>query len=292
MTATIGADPEFFVSYYNDDSGNEGTIPCVGIIEGTKEEPFSLGDGFFTHEDNVAVELGIPPQTTQGGFADAIMHGKEMIIQLLDENHGGPSHYLDCMAEYSFHPDDLQSEQAKHFGCEPDYNAYETGKMRTMPRATKLSNYRHAGGHIHIGGEFKCPPFVAALFADCYLYLWPALSYPEARPASTLDTERRSQWYGRPGVFRPKPYGIEYRTPSNWWCENRGKAQMMGRQALRLSRFLEGTSSTALREMVRSIRWLDVQRLVETLRTFGGQDQWIGEVSAVLDDLRRVGVPI
>jgi hypothetical protein len=32
------------------------------------------------------------------------------------------------------------------------------------------------------------------------------------------DGFQRKAIYGKAGAFRKKPYGVEYRTPSNWWC--------------------------------------------------------------------------
>ena len=34
------------------------------------------------------------------------------------------------------------------------------------------------------------------------------------------DTQRR-ELYGQAGCFRPKPYGVEYRTLSNYWLKSR-----------------------------------------------------------------------
>jgi hypothetical protein len=31
------------------------------------------------------------------------------------------------------------------------------------------------------------------------------------------DGEERKKLYGKAGAMRIKPYGVEYRTPSNWW---------------------------------------------------------------------------
>jgi hypothetical protein len=39
----------------------------------------------------------------------------------------------------------------------------------------------------------------------------------------TLDWDRdriRRSMYGKAGAYRPKPYGIEYRTPSNKWVSH------------------------------------------------------------------------
>ena len=46
---SFGSDPEYFVI-------NESTkkiVSSINIIEGTKEEPETLGDGFFILKDNI-----------------------------------------------------------------------------------------------------------------------------------------------------------------------------------------------------------------------------------------------
>jgi hypothetical protein len=221
---TIGADPEFFLySYagdYDHDEGEEGYIPCVGIVPGTKENPYDLGDGYFCHEDNVALEVGIPPTENPYQFADSIASVKNMVMdQFLD----------DMRAELCFQPAvtfesrQLDSPQAQQFGCEPDYDAYTNGKVRTVPMDMFASNMRFAGGHIHIGGQFNCPPFVAALFADVFIGLANAV---RKQPYYSDALKQRGQWYGKPGIFRPKSYGIEYRTPSNFWCQSHDLSSM------------------------------------------------------------------
>ncbi len=40
-------------------------------------------------------------------------------------------------------------------------------------------------------------------------------------PAIILDKDKvRTRNYGKPGNFRPKPYGMEYRTLSNFWIND------------------------------------------------------------------------
>jgi len=257
----IGADPEFFLySYaneYDHDEGEEGYIPCVGIVPGTKENPHQLGvPGFFAHEDNVALEVGIPPVANPLKFADNIAKVKKMVAdQFLNDMHVE----LVYQSAVQFRPEQLESQQAQQFGCEPDYDAYTNGKVRTVPTKFGDDQLRFAGGHIHIGGNFNCPPFVAALFADVFIAM-PNLV--RQQPYYSGLQQGRGNWYGKPGIFRPKPYGIEYRTPSNFWCQNHDLSAQIGEQALRLGRYLCDNNATTLRQAVQAIDWLAVQTML------------------------------
>jgi hypothetical protein len=247
MSITIGADPEFLLYQYREeeydeyeDSYSESEyIPCVGIVPGTKEEPHPLNDaGIFCHEDNVAVELGIPACVTPGDFRDQLVLAKTLLYEQFLRDEG---YELTYISSREFPARQLQSDQAKAFGCEPDFDAYTNGKARSVPLEVTTGNTRFAGGHVHIGGQFNCPPFA------------------------------RKLWYGRPGIFRPKPYGIEYRTPSNWWLRSEQYMLQMGHQAIHLGRYLENTSAIDLRSAVGQIPWLDVQDFLQY--TPGNQEE-------------------
>jgi len=266
MTLSIGADPEFFL--YNTTSSpspldggllnmSHQYIPAVGIVPGTKQEPTQLGDGFFCHEDNVTVELGIPPTSEATTFGRYIMEAKKRV----SDKFLTPQNYeLRALASVVFSAHDLTSAQAKNFGCEPDFDAYTNGEIRKIPEFFKTTHTRYAGGHIHLGGDFNCPPFVAALFADLIITL---PSYCIRRgPQFNKRWRDRAMHYGKPGIFRPKPYGIEYRTPTNWWCAEMRDARNMGSSAILLCRTLENTNATDLRKIVRSVPWADVHEFL------------------------------
>ena len=53
---------------------------------------------------------------------------------------------------------------------------------------------------------------------------------------------KRREYYGMPGLFRPKKYGliggVEYRTPSNLWLADKESIEAMMTNALSLERVL------------------------------------------------------
>lgn len=291
MTVSIGADPEFFLydprarqidavidgeEPERDEDGEyiepepPGYVPCVGLIPGTKENPHQLDGppGYFCHEDNVSLEVGFPPSSNPRHFVDHIMHVKRMVQEQFLDTLG---YDLAVIPSITFRSDQLTSTQARTAGCEPDYDAYTSGKARTIQSQLMLENVRYAGGHIHLGGDFNCPPFVVALFADIFLSLRfigssnnsnETLSKPRGASFYCPDWRKRAEWYGKPGIFRIKPYGIEYRTPSNWWCRSNRPARAIANSAISLCTFLENNNATKLREIVRNIDWLAVQNFL------------------------------
>jgi len=311
MTGTLGADPEFQL-YDGESSTRDGyhgrIIPCVGIIKGTKENPYDLGNGYAVHEDNVAVELNIPFVVAgkTRAFSSNIMEGKSRILDLLNntkpadlppglKKRGKPSkrgfetslpfslqttttatnerigrasnerYRLMTGGARAFMESDLESKQAQHFGCEPDYDAYTAGKVRHLTnQLDHVKQYRFFAGHLHLGGEFNCPPFVAALVSDVIITI-PSL-YPvkdtKARVIMTQHNDIRKTWYGKAGIFREKPYGIEYRTLTNDWCGSAQQCEIIAERAFRCIHWLEHTTATKIRTAVADTNWLEVQELI------------------------------
>jgi hypothetical protein len=196
MSFTIGADPELF--FVNKDSK---FISIVGLIGGTKEEPMPIGNGCAIQEDNVAAEFCIPACTSEEMFIQSIQYSLND-INLRAEKLGLSLATL--VASTSFDVDQLRTRKAQEFGCEPDFNAY-TKKTNPRPRA-KDKTLRSAGGHVHVGTDLNQIDIIRTM--DLYLGV----------PSLLVDNdEQRRQLYGKAGSFRPKPYGVEYRTLSNFW---------------------------------------------------------------------------
>jgi hypothetical protein len=108
-----------------------------------------------------------------------------------------------------FDKDQLTTAGALTFGCDPDFNAWDYGSANPRPRSRNKA-LRSAGGHIHI----EAPELDK-------LELTKAMDLFVGVPMLSFDTDaRRRELYGKAGAFRPKSYGIEYRTASNAWLQS------------------------------------------------------------------------
>lgn len=263
----VGADVEAFL--YNTET--KKYVPCVGVLPGTKDKPHPLPDldkGYAVQEDNVMAEFNIPPQTHPKRFAAAIQTAINGVSAMLP-----PDHKLIFRPSVKFLAKDLTSKQAMLFGCDPDFDAYTGGTMRKPLDATGLL-HRGAGGHIHLGGNFQCPDFVAALFADLFLGVFCGLRD---------TTSERAKFYGQPGIYRPKPYGIEYRTPSCEWAKDPETRRWVSNNAVRLTQWLTKTDPVQLQKVFRNFnQWTSVRAFMT-----GEHD----DSQAIIDAAIRAGVP-
>ena len=117
-----------------------------------------------------------------------------------------------CKASMIVNEDQLQSDEAKMFGCSVDYNAY-TEEPNPKPKGER-TNLRSAGFHIHIGYD-NCNVDTSLTLIK---YLDMYLGVPSVLKDS--DTKRRSL-YGKAGCFRLTPYGLEYRVLSSYFLSNK-----------------------------------------------------------------------
>ena len=196
----IGSDPETFLQ-----SKTGEFISSVGLIGGSKDEPMPIGDGCSVQEDNVTVEFNTPPTNDVKEFVRVINYNLNWITKRAAEL--GLAVINTPSARFS--DEQLDTKGAQTFGCEPDFNAWRAGDANPRPR-TQDASLRSAGGHIHIEApELDKLELVKAmdLFVGAQMVEF------------DKDTERR-KLYGKAGAFRPKEYGVEYRTASNAWLQS------------------------------------------------------------------------
>lgn len=208
---TIGADPELFLV-----TPNGKFISAIGLIGGTKAMPRGIEKGCAVQEDNVAVEFNIPPATSVDEFIGSINHALEYLTNHVVEK----GLLLSVTASKVFDKDQLEHPKAKAFGCTPDMNVW-TKQQNDPPKPDK--ELRTCGGHIHFGGLKRLDRWQLGRWCDMTLAL-PSVLEDE-------DTQRRSM-YGKAGCIRIKPYGIEYRTLSNYWLRDENTMRTVYNRAL------------------------------------------------------------
>lgn len=157
-----------------------------------------LPEGFTLQEDNVALEFGVPPAASAEEF---IFNTRKVMQEGLKALPGERFSRLSCVV---FPKEEMNHPSAHVFGCEPDFNAW-TGEENSKPQPPHPF-MRSAGGHVHI--ETQQDKFNVIRACDLFLGV----------PSVLMDkgTERR-KLYGKAGACRPKSYGVEYRTLSNFW---------------------------------------------------------------------------
>jgi hypothetical protein len=232
---TVGADPELFFR------NQEKLISVVGILGGSKTNPYPIGNGCAIQEDNVAAEFCIPPANDAKEFVASIN------FALSDINNRAAKLGLTLAAltaSGEFSKDQLNNRQARTFGCDPDFNAY-TGEPNPRPRSdNKL--LRSAGGHVHVGTDKDIVDVVQTL--DLLLGV----------PSVLIDKdEERRKLYGKAGCFRPKPYGVEYRTLSNFWIWDNKTIEWVYHRV--------GEAISFCDEFIKEVSPEETQRIVNTI---------------------------
>lgn len=212
----IGADVEVFIK---DKTTNE-IVSAEGFIKGTKKNPFVFSEHsrhFATSLDNVMAEFGIPPAKTKEEFCNNLKISMDYISSILPENLctvAFPAAELD----YKW----LTTKSARTFGCEPDFNAYTLNF--NPPPMSIISNLRSAGGHLHLGYENPFPIFDMDYYSvdSQRSEIVKALDLFIGVPSVILEPDnKRKELYGKAGAFRPKEYGLEYRTVSNFYLNSK-----------------------------------------------------------------------
>lgn len=201
---TVGCDPELFLM-----RPDGKFISSIGLIGGSKLVPRPVKGGGAVQEDNVAVEFNIAPADKVETFVSRISH----VLEYLTAYAGEKGLLLSVTAAKSFDEDQLKDPKALAFGCETDFNAWT--KQPNDPPKAEDKKLRTTGGHVHIGGVEELDKIQLVRWCDVIMGC-----------SSVLEDDiegslKRRELYGKAGCFRPKPYGVEYRTLSPYWIQDK-----------------------------------------------------------------------
>lgn len=210
---TIGTDPEIIL--FRDGapiSAQRAKVP------GKKGMPVHFGELGAIHRDNALLELNVPPSVSEDEFVrrhQGLLEFVQTKVKGVDYYHSASVHYL---------PEDMRHPEVLNFGCEPDDCVW--GERPPISSAAALDSFRCAGGHVHIGYSSPNDETNAAVVRACDLFL--------GVPSLFMDNDReRRNLYGQAGKYRTKPYGVEYRTLSNFWLWNESYMRWVFRNAQR-----------------------------------------------------------
>jgi hypothetical protein len=199
---TVGSDPEFFLQ---DKSGR--VVVSQGIVPGTKDRVQLLRNG-AVHRDNVLCELNPKPAATEEEFSSNVLALMDEVTRKILKPKGVS---LLVKSSHIFSMSELMSAEARTFGCSGDAGIWDRIHPPTPPQLS--GRVRGAGGHIHIGLTGLKPKQIRPLVKTLDLLV--------SVPLVLIDPDKnRRKFYGQAGRYREKPYGIEYRTPSNAWCSS------------------------------------------------------------------------
>jgi hypothetical protein len=200
MKISTGSDPEFFIT----DTQGHIVSSHTAKVRGDKTRPYPLECGFM-HRDNVLLELNVPPSTSEEEWVNNHLNCLAQATSEISDNY---KYKVADIASIYMDKEELWHPEAMIFGCDADFNAWLGGSKNPSPQQD--GTLRSAGGHIHIGYDNPEHELTLRIVKACDLFL--------AVPSLLMDPDTtRRQLYGKAGCHRIKPYGVEYRTLSNFW---------------------------------------------------------------------------
>lgn len=217
---TIGTDPEFFIVHT--DSG-EPYSP-IAFTTGTKNKPEELGNGYALMMDNLTLEGNVPPAKSKKEFIDNFNHLKKLIYRVIADFHC----QIYSVGELEFADTLSNSKQGQEYGCSSVNYAWQdifdiiSGDILSIPKSSpnfRNSNIRTAGFHIHIGYTIKKGWFPKSAYDNIIAKLFDLFV---TIPSNIIHTEPyRLSKFGYPGNYRNKDYGVECRTLSSYFTQEK-----------------------------------------------------------------------
>lgn len=204
----VGADPEIFM--FKDGK----PISAHNMIPGDKKHPHKVPFG-AVQVDGLALEFNIDPAKDEHEFVNNLT----AVMATLKEMVPGYDLRAIPVAEFGAKYLSEQPQEALELGCEPDFCAWTNGGVN--PRPNGAADFRTGAGHVHIGWTNDVDPHDPQHMEACVMAA-KQLDWALGLGSLMFDQDKkRRTLYGAAGCFRPKPYGVEYRTLSNAWLQSK-----------------------------------------------------------------------
>lgn len=218
----IGADPEFFVRR------NGHFVPAHDFNLGTKLSPLKTPNG-SVQVDGLAMEVNVKPAETRQQFVKNTMLVMTDLMNLIHMKDPLYTLAAEPCVDIGINKMSSLPPYALELGCERDYNAY-SGIPNGRPDMN--CTFRTGSGHLHLGWTENQPIINNLRHMVTCRRLTIQLDYFVGLTTLLFDQDnRRRQLYGKAGAHRVKPYGLEYRVPSNKWAQTPQLTGLMFDQA-------------------------------------------------------------
>lgn len=225
---TVGCDPEFFIEKEGEVVGAEKAIPDTGLN-------VNNNDGFGRTSniivDGVAVELNPSAQACRANLGNSIRVCFQKLKEQLEEK-GYKVHQKGAVTIDKKRYEEI-SDKNKVLGCGPSNNIHDSKAKVEVTKQNERK--RFAGGHIHLSIPKPRPEVMLPLLD---LFVGNTCVLIDRDP----EQKERRKMYGRAGEYRLPKWGLEYRTPSNFWLRSyqlMGFVMGLSRMALRFSNYDE-----------------------------------------------------
>jgi hypothetical protein len=202
----VGCDPEVFVR-------RNGVFESAhNLIPGDKRNPHKVNCG-AVQVDGMALEFNIDPASTEEMF----LYNVQTVYDIMKSMVPGHEVVATPVAHFSLEYLRKQPQEALELGCDPDFNAWS----RTInPRPDGERPMRTASGHVHVGWTSGEDPTEEGHLSRAEAVVR-QLDFALGLPSLVYDADTlRREMYGKAGAYRPKTYGVEYRTLSNAWLNS------------------------------------------------------------------------
>lgn len=207
MSFSFGSDPEFILS---DEKGKFKS--AIGIVGASKEKRLQVGGNHFFY-DNVLAECTVEPAFSRDQAVENAKKSIKTYAEIVKP------FKLTCLASAHFDESEMKHKDSRKAGCATEMCAYS---LTTVPSSKikkffKKSNFRTAGGHVHLGTEIGGSHEQSVMLIrmlDLFLGVSGLLIDKDVASMS------RRRLYGSPGRYRQPSHGIEYRTIGNFWLSS------------------------------------------------------------------------
>jgi hypothetical protein len=243
---TLGSDPEFFVL---DPKGIP--YPATNFSKGTKDSPSPIESslpGFFEQRDNVSFEGNIPPAKTREEFISNVTYLRNYFVNKVSKF----GYSISSNGVEYFRTKYLGLPEAKEFGCSSVISSWDSTNSFIQSRPTPVLDnirYRVSGFHVHIGYSNSCEfkmsrnnidILIGRLF-DIFLTV----------PSHLIKNEpERLQSYGAYGMIRSKSYGVECRTLSTFFTQEKYLGWVWD-QVMKIEEFINTFDTADLLKVIR-----------------------------------------